>query len=76
MDKYNEALMNCNKSLEMFRKIYGNNDNPNIPILLNNIGEICLNNFEFVKALEYLNKSLEILKKIYETDDNLIILVV
>jgi len=65
-----KALEFYNKSLDIKKKKFNNDENKDIATILNNIGIIYSNLSEYEKALDYYNKSLEMYQKIYGTDEN------
>ncbi len=69
--KYDIALEYFNKSLEIYRKIFGTDVNTEIAALLCNIGSLYSNIDNNDRAIKYMNESLEINKKIPGTDLNI-----
>jgi tetratricopeptide (TPR) repeat protein len=68
--KNDEALVYFNKSLDIYRKVFGTEEHSSIATTLNNIGSVLENQGKNDEALVYYNKSLDINRKVFGTEEH------
>jgi tetratricopeptide (TPR) repeat protein len=66
---FDKALDFYNQSFEIYKRIYQNQDHPNIAASLNNFG-LVWNKKDFDKALDFYTQSFEMKKRLYSKQDH------
>ena len=64
-DEYEQALKYQLKTLELYQKIYDNNDHEDIGRVLNNLGELYRRMKEYQQAFSYLNRALKMRTRMF-----------
>ena len=70
LGRYDEAIGNYEKSLEIKRNIFNTDDHPSIAVIFSNIASTCIRLERNEEALIYFEKSLKIKRNIFQSDDH------
>jgi len=70
LGNHKDALAFNEQSLEIYKRIYPNQNQPDIAGVLNNLGSVWEDKKDFDKALDFYTQSFEIYKRIYPNQDH------